>query len=457
LRRGAFARLWWASAISSLGDWITFFAALALADNIGGRDGASYAILVPLVGRLLPGLLLATAAGVIADRLDRKMVMVISDVGRAVVVLSLIFVDDLVTLFVISALMEVLTLFRQPAREAAVPTLVGGDQLVAANSLSLLAAYGTAPIGSALAAAFTEVFVSSAFFELFRSAEGLAFAVDSVTFSLSGLIVATIAIPKPTLLQEARNDPTAQRSGWRGSLRDMREGIAFVSKEGRVRRVVLGMASALFGGGALIALGKPFAESVLLGTGSGFGILVTALGLGVGAGMLVVATFLADSGRRDVVFAISLTVTGVTLMLATVATTVWGSAGWAFAAGMGTGVAYVMGFTHLHEVVDDTLRGRTFAALFTVVRTAMILSLGLAVAAAQALDGRFPAPFANGTRNALMIGAIVIIVSGLGTLWGVRKAFARRPLSEEISRSMRDATHALGAIRGNRRSDDTDQ
>ncbi len=453
MRRGPFARLWWASALSSLGDWVTFFAVLALADNIAGTEG----VLVPLVGRLLPGLLLATAAGVMADRLDRKVVMVISDVGRAVVVLALIFTTNLVTIFIVSVLLEILTLFRQPAREAAVPTLVRGDQLVAANSLSLIAAYGTAPVGSALAAAFAEMFSSSAFFEVFRSAEGLAFGADSITFAISAVIVATITIPKPTLLQEARKDPNGGQGGWRRTLADMKDGIAFVSKEGKVRRVVLGMASALFGGGALIVLGKDFAEDVLLGSGSGFGILVTALGLGVGAGMLVVAVFLADSARRDVVFAISLTITGVALLLATVATTVWGSAGWAFSAGIGTGIAYVMGFTHLHEVVDDTMRGRTFAALFTVVRTAMIVSLGLAVAASRALDGRFAAPFADGTRNVLLVGAIVIIISGLGTLWGVRNALVRKPLSEEMSRSMRDATHALGSMRGKRRIDGSDE
>lgn len=447
--------MWWASAISSLGDWITFFATLTLANDIGGGDGATFAILVPLVGRLIPGLLFGTAAGVIADRWDRKRVMVVSDFGRGIIVLSLLFVTDLVTLFLVSSFMEMLTLVRQPAREAAVPTLVDRDQLVSANSLSLAAAYGTAPVGSAIHALFGAAFASYSFLEVFGSAEGLAFALDSLTFVISGGIVATMSIPKPELLQEAERAVDHEKQGWRQPLRDIKEGVTFVSKERTVRRVVLGMASALFGGGALIALGKPFSDDVLQGSGAGFGVIVTALGLGVGAGMLIVALFMSEMSRRDVSFAISLTCTGFALLLGALAQTVWGAAGWVFIAGVGTGISYVMGFTHLHEEVDDTLRGRTFAALFTVVRTAVMVSLVLAVAAAQALHRRFPSPFDNGTRNALLIGAGIIIASGLMTLWGLRHVIGRPKISAELSRSMSDATHALGAVRGKRRTDDS--
>lgn len=84
------------------------------------------------------------------------------------------------------------------------------------------------------------------------------------------------------------------------------------------------------------------------------------------------------------------------------------------------------------------------------------MSLALAVTTARLLHGRFPPPFDNGTRTALFIGAVIILVSGLATIWGVRSAFARRKLSEELSRSMHDATHALGAMRGKRRPDEVD-
>ncbi len=419
---------------------------------------------MPLVSRLIPGLLFGALAGVLADRMDRKRTMVVSDFGRGVLVLALLFVAPIAetsgagiglwALALINFVLEMLTLIRQPAREAAMPTLVAPEQLVAANSLSLAAAYGTGPLGSALFAALATATERTGGFFVFDTAESLAFALDSVTFVLSGVIVATIAIPKPELV---KNDTTrAPRTGMdlRQPLRDLLEGFRFVGGVRTVRTVVLGMATALFGGGALIALGQPFSRNVLLAGASGFGILVTALGLGVGAGMLAVAVFSSGLTRRDLTFAISLSLTGLAITFAAMSATVWGAAGWVFVAGVTVGMAYVMGFTHLHETVDDTLRGRTFAALFTLVRTAFLVSVTLAVAVAAALNRRFPEPFDNGIRNVLVLGGVIILASGLGTLWSMRSIFLRPKLSSELYRSIKDASDTFNAIRGKRRVDD---
>lgn len=418
---------------------------------------------MPLVSRLIPGLLFGALAGVVADRMDRKRTMVVSDLGRGVLVLALLFVAPIAevsgagiglwALALINFILELLTLIRQPAREAAMPTLVAPEQLVAANSLSLAAAYGTGPLGSALFAALATATERTGGFLVFDTAESLAFVLDSVTFVLSGVIVATIAIPKPELV---KNDTARAPTGvdLRQPLRDLLEGFRFVGGVRTVRTVVLGMATALFGGGALIALGQPFSRNVLLAGASGFGILVTALGLGAGAGMLAVAVFSSELTRRDLTFAISLSLTGLAITFAAMSATVWGAAGWVFVAGVTVGLAYVMGFTHLHETVDDTLRGRTFAALFTLVRTAFLVSVTLAVAVAAALNGRFPEPFDNGIRNVLVLGGVIILASGLGTLWSMRSIFLRPKVSSELYRSIKDASDTFNAIRGKRRVDD---
>jgi dTMP kinase len=439
--------LWWASAASSLGDWVTFFATLVLANEIGG----SSAVLVPLVSRLVPGLLFGALSGVIADRMDRKRVMVISDVGRGVVVLALIFVMDLVALAAVSVVLEVLTMIRQPAREAAMPTLVDESDLVNANSLSLAAAYGTAPIGSAVWFGLAAIYVANGPFGFITNGPGLAFALDAVTFTISGLIVATIAIPKPTLLVETSD---SDRFDWRQPFRDLVEGFVFVTHSPTVRRVVIGMAMALFGGGALLPLGENFASEVLGAGETGFGILVTALGIGVGLGMLGVAVFSSERTRHDLTYAVGLTITGLAVGLAAVAITIWGAAGWILIAGIATGFTYVMGFTHLHEVVDDTLRGRTFAALFTLVRTAMLVAFTLAVLIAEALHGRFDEPFENGVRNVFMLAGALILVTGMLSIFGMRKSLIQKDLPEEMRRSIRDASHTFGSMKGRRRRPD---
>lgn len=447
IRRGPFARLWWASAASSLGDWVTFFATLVLANEIGG----STAVLVPLMSRLVPGLLFGALSGVLADRMDRKKVMVISDVGRGIVVLALIFVTDLVMLAVVSVVLEILTMVRQPAREAAMPTLVEQSELVNANSLSLAAAYGTAPIGSAIWSGLAAIFVATGPLGIIDTATGLAFALDSVTFIISGLIVATMVIPKPTLHTNAGGD---EPSDWKQPFRDLAEGFSFVTHSPTVRRVVLGMAMALFGGGALLPLGESFANEVLGGGQTGFGIVVTALGIGVGLGMLGVAIFSNERTRHDLTYAVGLTITGLAIGLAAFAGTIWGASGWILVAGISTGFTYVMGFTHLHEVVDDTLRGRTFAALFTLVRTAMLVSFALAVLFAEALHGRFDDPFENGVRNVFILAGILILLTGALSLWGMRRQLLQKDLPEEMRRSIRDASHTFGSMKGKRRRPD---
>ncbi|MEX2655639.1 MAG: MFS transporter, partial [Acidimicrobiia bacterium] len=376
IRRGPFARLWWASTISALGDWVTLFATFSLAASIAGNGpNASLAILVPLVARFLPGVIIGVVGGVLADRWNRKTAMIVSDFGRAALVLVLVFVGNYRDLFLITFAIEVLSLLRQPAREAVVPQLVPKRHLMAANGLNLLGAYGTAPIGAAMFALFAEVGVE--FFQVFAfaSAVAAAFAFDTITFLVSGLITVTIPIQKIKLSKERT------RTGgfdYRAPMRDMVEGFKFVLVYPAVRRMVVGMALGLFGGGALFVLGQPFSKQVLLAGDTGYGIIVTALGVGVALGMGTMTALGKRVERREALFAVSLTLAGIAITLAGLSATVVGVSGWVFVAGVGTGVAYVTGFTHLHLVITDDIRGRTFAALYASARLALLASFGLA-------------------------------------------------------------------------------
>ncbi len=404
---------------------------------------------MPLVSRIIPSLLLGSLAGVLADRLDRKWTMVLSDGGRAVVVLWLILANDLVTIAIISSILEILTMVRQPAREAAVPTLVNTEQLVKANSFSAAAAYGTAPIGAATWSGVAALYALTGAVGPIDRAPDLAFALDSVTFLVSGAIVATIAIPKPALAGR-RAAGEGPGKDWRQPLRDLVEGFSFVTRTRTVRRVVFGMAVALFGGSALLPLGQSFARTVLSGGDTGFGVLVTALGVGVGVGMMGVAVFSSDRTRYDLTYALSLGLAGAAIALAAFAQTIIGAAGWVLVGGIGTGVAYVTGFTHLHGEVDDTLRGRTFAALFTLVRMAMLASFALAVVVANALDGIFPAPFDSGIRNLFGISGILILGTGSLLILAIRSALLKPDVPPEVRRSIRDTSRAFGLMRGRR-------
>jgi dTMP kinase len=450
IRRGPFARLWWSQVVSSIGDWVALFASLALAARIaGGGSEAAVAALVPLMGRILPGLVFGFVGGVIADRWSRKTTLVVADFGRAAMAVGLLFVGTYPQLFAVTFISEIFALIRQPAREAVVPTLVSKQRLLTVNGLNLIAAYGTAPLGSALYAAAAEVGELLPAFGRVGPAIGTAFVFDALTFVVSGFIVVTIPIPS---VRERMAAALADGAEKKTALADIWEGMTFVLRSGPVRRMIGGMAAGLFGGGALIILGQPFSEQVLRGGESGYGVLVTALGVGVGLGMLGVTIFASMETRREPVFGFSLGATGVAISLAAFTDTVFGAAGWGFLAGCGTGIAYVTGFTHLHATVSDDVRGRTFAAMFAFARTALLVSLALAGVGAVALAGVFPGELNNGIRAVMLIGGVIVALSGLMVLIG--SGTLRLTMDEDKLRRMDDAADSITWMRGSRRRKD---
>jgi dTMP kinase len=451
LRKGPYARFWWATSISSLGDWVTLFATLELASDIGGLGGT----LVALTARIIPGLLFGALAGVAADRMDRKRTMIISDVGRGLLVLLLIFVGDLTSIFVISFAMELLSMIRQPAREATVPHLVPPGSLVTANSLSLVGAYGTMPFGSLLLTFFGAAVVAFGWTSATVDVKlAMAFVFDSLTYFTSASIVATILIPKPAV-SESRKMKGA--FDWRAPLRDLVEGVRFIASARSIRGVILGMTTALFGAGALFIVGDQFAQSLMGGGEAGFGLVLTALGFGAGMGMVLMSALSRVLTWRAVIFGLSLIVTGLATIFAAFTETIWGAAGWIFAGGLATGSAYVMGFTHIHEQVNDELRGRTFAALFTLARTALLVSLTIASAVAAALNGVFPEPFESGVRNVLMLGGLIVLLAGIVTLWTLRDQLltsgegALQQMGQQFMEDRRRAREARRTRNANRR------
>jgi dTMP kinase len=439
VRRGPFARLWWAGLASSFGDWVALFATIALADAIGGVTG----ILVPLTARMLPGLF-GAAAGVLADRFNRKVTMVVCDGGRALLAVSLVFVRTLPQLFLISFVMEILSLFWGPSREASVPNLVPKRVLVRANSLSLMAVYGTLPVGSAMFSVLAGISELTHVLGAFGSNTGLAFAVDAATFVFSASLISTIPIPSPEVSDERQ---ARGRLDLRMPFQDLMDGARFVLHERSVRSVIAGIATALFGAGIFFALGQPFSSNVLHAGTSGFGILVTALGSGVGIGMIGLSITAGSDLRRDVVFGLSLLEAGLTIAAAALARTVAGAAMWALLGGVGAGSSYVMGFTHLHEQVSDELRGRTFAALYTLARTALLVSISAAAFLAAVLDGVLPGIFSSGIRSALVLGGAVVAFAGGITLWNLRGRFGGLSLKDKAFRSLEDASDTFRAAR----------
>ncbi|MBP1632788.1 MAG: hypothetical protein H6Q11_1076, partial [Acidobacteria bacterium] len=425
---------------SSTGDWVAILATLSLADNLAGGSG----MVLALVSRILPGLFFAPVGGVIADRVNRKYAMVSCEVGRAVLVFSLVFARSILFLVLVSLAMEGLTLVFQPARESSVPNLVNRNELVKANSLSLSAAYGTFPVGAAFFTILAPISPRVTLGGLLPgSAEGLAFMADAGTFLASAAIVWTIPLAGRLLPAERRR---TGRLNLVAPLRDLRDGVVFVVTHRRIRPVVAAMGVALAGGGIITVLGKPFATRVLLAGGAGFPALLTSFGLGTALGIVVVTIFGQRITHKDVVFSLALLVTGVGLAAGSLVTTLPGGIGWMAVMGLGTGAGYVLGFSHLHEQVVDELRGRAFAALFSLMRIGLLVSMTAALPFSKLFDGVIPGLLSEGSRVVLLLGGLVIFIAGLATLWRVRRLLVQLGHADRLA-DMEAVTHAFRSYR----------
>src|SRR5512144_2655259 len=82
-----YARLWIAQAVSLLGDWFSTIALSTLVVSYAGEQNAGLAVSGLLLARFLPPLLVGPYAGVLVDRLNRKWLMIFSDVLRTIIVL----------------------------------------------------------------------------------------------------------------------------------------------------------------------------------------------------------------------------------------------------------------------------------------------------------------------------------------------------------------------------------
>jgi dTMP kinase len=369
-----FFRLWLTQVASSIGDWLGFLAIAALAAHISQRNAAASVGLV-MSARIVPGFFLGPASGVIADRFDRKRVMVVCDIGRASVLVFLPFVNTVLGLVIASLILECFTLLWTPAKEASVPHLVPPDHLTTANSLSLVAAYGTMPVAAGLFSLLAGL--SNALGDipllggLDTNQEGIAFYVDAATFLLSAFMISRLHLPK-----NERRRTEKGSIDFSSAFVELKEGWSFIFINPVVRSVNVGLAVALIGGGMLVPLGPIFSEEVLDAGTAGFGVLVFALGVGVAVGVVLLSVFQRHIPKAQV-FATSVLVAGGSLIVAASTSALEFAALFVGILGLCAGSVYVLGFTLLHENVDDELRGRIFSALYTLVRFCVLIAFAV--------------------------------------------------------------------------------
>jgi len=413
LRVRDFRRLWLVMSFSSFGDWLGLLATTALAAELAdGYTAANFALGGVLVVRLLPAVIFGPLAGAFADRFDRRKMMVVADLTRFVIFVSIPIVGTLWWLLVASFLIECVSLFWIPAKDASVPNLVRRDQLEEANQVSLVTTYGFTPIAAAavfsLLALLTRVLADSVhFFDANRV--DLALYINALTFLVSALTVLRI--------RRISGRPAGRSAGPApGVLRLLREGGAFIGQTPLVRGLVIGILGAFAAGGAVIGTSKTYAAS-LGGGDATYGILFGAVFVGLGLGMGLGPKVARDLSRRRL-FGLSIVFAGASLMLVAIMPHLALSLICVIGVGFGAGSAYLAGATLLGREVADEVRGRTFAFVQSLVRIDLILTLAAApflvgLLRQRQVDLGFVDFTVDGARILLALAGLLAIAGGI--------------------------------------------
>ncbi|MGZ4610071.1 MAG: dTMP kinase [Actinomycetes bacterium] len=405
LRIPAFRKLWTALSLSSFGDWLGLLALTALAPRLahGGYAAANLAIAAVFILRLAPAIVIGPVGGVIADRLDRRWTMVICDLIRFTLFLSIPLVGKLWWLFVATFLIEAASLIWIPAKEATLPNLVPRERLEAAHQLSLFTTYGSAPVAAAVFAGLA--LVSGMLDNAVRSIDAvdLALFFNAATFLVSAL---TIYGLKEIPARDRAAHGGEQASVWKTLV----EGWRFVGQNRLVRGLVAGMLGAFAAGGAVVGLARTYVTD--LGAGDpGYGLLFGTVFLGLAGGMFFGPRLVPDFSRRRL-FGLAIGAAGIALAVLALVPNMVIAVFVTLVIGMFAGVAWVTGYTLLGLEVADELRGRTFAFVQTMVRVVLVLVLAAAPLLAAAF-GRHQIRVTDAMELIYNGAAITFLLAGL--------------------------------------------
>ena len=188
-KRPDFRNLWLASVVSLLGDWFNTIASVMIVNRYTETD---LAISWILIAKTLPRFFLGPLAGVLADRVNRKWVMFTSDILRAGIVLSFLFVDRAERVWLIYALTVaqfMVASFFEPASSAILPGLVEGEnELVTANVLGSITWSAMLTLGAAVGGVVAGLFGAET-----------ALVIDSATFLVSAGLVLRVKYDQETI------------------------------------------------------------------------------------------------------------------------------------------------------------------------------------------------------------------------------------------------------------------
>ncbi len=373
-----YRRFWISGVISHLGNWFNYIAIFVLLNKL---VGSGHAVSWFLIAKFIPTTIFGPTAGVIADRLPRKIILIASDLLRVLIVLTFLLVnsaEQVWLVYLLAFVQESVWTFHDPARRATVPNICRPEELNVANALggatwSVMLAFGSAAGG----------FITAIF------NWQTAIVIDALTFMISAVIMATITLPPPW--KKALAD---KKSRWReySGFNDIIEGCRYVAAHRDVAALLLVKSGWGAVAGGILVLLTWFGENVFsgFGEGSGSGILYSFRGIGAALGPILAWRLLGET-RSAMYRAIGLSffTASICYLLFSQSQSILLAAIFVMFGHMGGSVQWVFSTNLLQRLVPDRFRGRVFAAEMTLLTLTLSLSTWFTGAAlGKGLDPR---------------------------------------------------------------------
>jgi MFS family permease len=401
LRHRNFALLWFGGLISMIGNWMLFIALPVYVYELTGSTLATGVMF--MVGRL-PSLLLGSVAGVFVDRWDRRRTMIITNLLLAAVLVPLALVSAtgwLWIIYLVAFVQSTIEQFFSPAENALLPTLVGEEHLVAANSLNALNNNLARLLGPAIGGVVAT-----------QLGLGGVALLDAATFLVAALLIALMRLPATEPIASTEQETPVEASPLQTLMHEWVEGLRLVRRL-PVVMLLFGMTALMaIGEGILAVLFVPFVTEVLSGEALVLGWLMSAQAIGGLLGGMIVAQLGANRsparllGPSAVIFGlIDLAIFNYPAFFPgiTIALVLFILVGLP-AAAMGASFHAL-----LQSSVPDSYRGRIFGAHNTTFSLLNLLGMAFASFMGEVL-AIIPVISTQG---------IVYVLAGLLALWGL--------------------------------------